>query len=181
MKKLFIVSVLTLACAITARASVVGDNFQVQWDFPSLGTLGTAGDSGSITVPGTWTDPVYGDVVSISAGQIVFTDYAYGYAAGSFNGYVLTDLSEVPDFTSLTLVSVTGNALPITPGLSYTADSLAINLTPTGAANEPTVSGTAVYTFDFTTAGASVPEGSSTLMLLGMAMTGLAWLRRRLS
>ena len=102
--------------------------------------------------PGRGPIPFTGNVVSISAGQIVFTDYAYGYAAGAFNGYVLTDLSEVPDFTSLTLVSVTGNALPITPGLSYTADSLAINFTPTGAANIPTESGTAVYTFDFTTA-----------------------------
>jgi hypothetical protein len=180
MKKVLILSVLTLTCAISARAgSVVGDNFQVEWDFPTLGTLGTAGDSGSVTVPGTWTDPVYGDIIQISNGQIVFTTYAGGYAAGSFNGYVLTDSSETPDFSSFTLASVTGNSLPITPGLSYTADSLDINFTPTGVQNIPSESGSAIYTFDFTT-GASVPDGGATLSLFGVAMAGLACLRRRI-
>ena len=181
MKKLFILSVITLSCAISAKAipSVAGDNFEIQWLFPDTST--TYG-SDTVTVSGTWSSPAgYAGVVSITDGQIsIGFSSDLDWSAGSFNGFVFTDTSETPNFTSLTLASVAGTPLAITPALSYTADSLSVNFTPTGVENGNGFT-PYTYTFDFTEGTSPVPEASSTFILLGFAMTGLACLRRRLA
>jgi hypothetical protein len=180
MKKLFILSLLTVSCTITARAlpTVAGDDFEVQWFYPDSTTVYDSDPS--LAVPGTWTsvnDPRLS--ITLSDGQIVVnvTDGTTWAGGNGFNGFVFTDLSKVPDFTSLGLVSepagYTGNA----PILAYTADTLSINFDATSSDTGNLGTGLASFTFDFTEAGSAVPEGSSTLMLLGMGLMALAGVR----
>ncbi|MGD1017793.1 MAG: hypothetical protein ABSA12_00600 [Verrucomicrobiia bacterium] len=172
MKKLFILSVLTMCCAITVRASVEGDNFEVQYFYPDLSTVY---DSATTTVPGSVVVGEGINSVAISDGQIVISVAYANFTVSSFNGIVFTDLSKTPDFASLTLASVTGDAPYTDPVLSFTADTLSMNFSGVDNDLSPFT-----LTYDFTEGGSAVPEGSSTLMLLGMAMTGLACLRRRI-
>ncbi len=168
---------LTLACAITARAlpTVAGDNFEIQWFYPNSTTVYDSDPS--LAVPGTWTsvnDPNIS--ITLSDGQIVVNVTQYPWSGGSgFNGFVFTDLSKVANFNSLALVSdpgYTGNA----PILAYTADTLSINFNATSS--NTGVVGPQTYTFAFSEAGSAVPDGSSTLMLLGMGLMALGGVRR---
>lgn len=176
MKRLTLLFVLTMTCAISARGSVEGDSFQIQWLDPNVSTVFDAGNSSSVTVPGTWQSTADPEIsIALTDGQIVINLGNAGFSTATFNGFVLTDLSEVPDFSSLTLASVSGG-LSATPSLSYTTNSLYVNFSG-DASEEQTTS----YTFDFTEDGAGVPDGGSTLSLLGLAVAGLACLRRRIS
>jgi len=106
----------------------------------------------------------------LSDGTIVVDNATLGWSAASFNGFKLTDLSQSPGFSSLNLVSITGNVTPIAPATSFNADQLSVNFTPTGVANIASGSGQE-YTFSFTTAmGENVPDVGSTILLLGCGL-----------
>ena len=110
MKKLILLSVFTVACAITARAlpTVAGDNFEIQWFYPRLDHR--IRQRSFPRSSGTWTsvnDPNIS--ITLSDGQIVVNVTQYPWSGGSgFNGFVFTDLSKVANFNSLALVSDPG-------------------------------------------------------------------------
>src|SRR5438105_4935117 len=102
MKRFIILSALTVTFTVSARATVQGDNFEIQWFFPDTGTVFTS--NSSVAVPGLW-DTHSQVLINIQDGQIIITNNTLGWqASGGFNGFVFTDTSEVPNFSSFSLV-----------------------------------------------------------------------------
>ncbi len=181
MKKLLLASLLGVASFSSAFASIIGDEFLVEfW----LGSPGDAFASQNLTVPGSWNpnNDVPGSGVSdvtLGDGYISIVNDLGGWFGADFNGFYFTDLSQDPGFTSFTLANVSGNAPLLTPSLSFTSNSLLINFTPGGDEALATGSGLLEYTFAFTYgSNASVPDSSVTFGLLALAMGFMVMVRR---
>ena len=175
MKKLLLSAVFGLASFVCANATILGDTFQIEWWYPSDNSVLT---SSTVMVPGSW-NPGYGvSDVTIGDGFITITNDTAGWSGATFNGFVFTDLSQDPGFTSLSLVSVVGDVIPYAPGLNYSSNSLEINFTPNGNSNIGNGAGQ-VYTFAFTYGNqTSVPDSSASLGLLAAGMMFLITARR---
>jgi hypothetical protein len=179
-----VAGVLSVMLSVTSYASIIGSDVQITWWYPMeevefMSTVATVVDPGVEWNPGAGLGGV-----DISDGLIVIDNDTSGWARGQspnpFNGFVISDVNSTIDaFTSLSLISVTGNRPPIDPVLSYSDDEFRINFNPTTEDNAANDNG-AIYTFSFTTA-ANVPDGGVTLALLGSVVVALAGLRRKLS
>ena len=102
-----------------------------------------------------------------------------GFGSSAFNGFILTDLTKVANFTSFSLL---GDPFLIAPELSFGANFLQVNFTPGGQNNVLRTGGPGtVLEFRFTTADAvaNVPERASTLLIVGIGLTIAAFLARR--
>jgi hypothetical protein len=153
-----------------AFGSIIGDTIQVEWNYPILANIIF---TGSTTVPGSVFPGSGVSEINIADGTIIVTNTTDGWQGALFNGFIFTDLSTVPNFTSLQLVSVTGFPPPIDPILSFDADHLSINFDATGSDNIGSGLGQ-VYTFSYTYGAAAPLPGSLILLLSGLAaLTGL--------
>jgi len=171
---------LSSSAAPVHATSIVGDTINFDYGFP---TIGTSIDSLNVIVPGS---VVLGSgVVTISIGDGVITvqNNSGGWAGSSgFNGFIFTDSTEVPNFTSFNLVSIGGFPPPTDPILSFNADQLIVNFNASSADNAG--SGLQqLYTFSFTAGPTTVVPEPTTLLLFGTGMTGLmaSWRRRKQS
>ena len=157
------------AGAQTAQgASISGDIFQIDWRYPYPDTTIASIISAA---PVAW-DAGSGVTLALNEGQLVVRNSRLGWTGSEyipFNGFVITDLTENPNFTSFTLVSVTGlSPPPWPPALNFDADHLIVNFIPGGVMNLGYADGS-VYTFAFTT---EVPE-PTTLSLFTSALAAL--------
>jgi len=162
---------------------VLGHTLGVDWWFPDAGTS-IFSTTVVATDPGVELPRVGNGAGAIDIGEgfITIEGESRGWGGAPFNGFVFTDvLDTIPDFTSLALVSIRGSVPPISPGLSFTANRLAVNFTPTGVENavgEGEGLGQ-VYTFAFTTGdtNAPVPEPTS-FVLVATGVLAAAGIRR---
>jgi protein with PEP-CTERM/exosortase system signal len=164
----------------TARANLLGASVNLSVHFPDINTVFATGSnvvvSAAVEYP-TGSFPSYNPSweINITDNQIIITDTlgtGFPYQTASFNGWVLTILS------GPTIASASPNQFsqfnPV--GLSVlNGNQLFLNYS--GVAGPDF--GTSII--DVTTTVPGVPDGGSTVSLLGCALLGLAALRRKLS
>ena len=160
--------------------SIVGDTVNVDWRFP---TISASIFSQNVIVPGSAFNILGVTTISIGDGVITVQNNTVGWTRSSgFNGFIFTDITEVPSFTSFNLVSIGGFPPPTDPILSFNADQLIVNFNASSANNVGSGSGQ-LYTFSFTTVPSSVVPEPTTLPLFGVGMMGLRlmtfWKRHR--
>jgi hypothetical protein len=175
-------AVVGVSSSSDASAVVLGQTLGVDWWFPSAGTS-VFSTTVVVSDPGVEISlPESGvGAIDIGEGFITIENLTRGWTGGAFNGFVFTDvLGAIPDFTSLALVSIGGFAPPISPGLSFTANRLAVNFTPTGEENAGADRGQ-LYTFAFTTGdtNAPVPEPTSFALVATGVLAAVGIRRRR--
>jgi hypothetical protein len=157
-----------------AFGSIVGDTITVEWKYPNISSTYM---TNNVVVPGSWVPGSGVGEINIQDGIITIRNDTYGWSGSSgFNGFIFTDISQVPNFTSFTLVSITGFAPPVAPILSFDADQLFVNFNANAAANIGSGIGQ-LYTFSFTDQATAVPLPGAA-WLLGSGLLGLASWRR---
>lgn len=163
----------------SAQASIIGQTVRIDWLYPDSSTVFDTSGNVVVADPGVeWFAGSGVGNIDVSDGTITIENQTQGWSVASFNGFRFTDvLGAIGDFTSFSLVSITGFAPPIAPALSFTADELLVNFTPTGDENVADGVGQ-VYTFAFTIGAVPVVEPAS-LALLGFGLVGVAAARRR--
>jgi hypothetical protein len=178
MKNIFVLLLISLVAIIAAPAygdSIVGDTIGFDWRFPTESDILW---TKTFVAPKTFADP-YG-LISVGIGDGVITvdnSSTLGWTRSSgFNGFILTDLTKVPNFTSFDLVSITGFPPPVGPILSFNSDQLIVNFNANSTNNTGSGLGQ-VYTFSFTAGATTVPE-PGILILLGISMGSVVGLRR---
>lgn len=161
-----------------AYAQIIGDTVNIEWDYPSLDT---SIFSKNVTVkdPGVEVLNVgFGaGAINIGSGVITIENLTKGWAGSSgFNGFIFTDLSTHPAFTSFNLLSIEGFAPPIDPILSFNSDQLIVNFNASSVQNVAEDFG-ALYSFSYTTA---IPEPETYAMLLvGLGLIGFVAYRKK--
>lgn len=171
-----IVGAMALCTASQAKAAWIGDTVGLNYYYPDSGSLYE--NLGTGTVPGATFSLVNevgvgSNTVVVNADQIVVNlDPGEGdsWSPGSFNGWVLTDLTSDPGITGVSIASQSNFAL--TPGdISFTSDSVTVNWA--GLTFGPSSAVTLDVSF-----GTAVPEPAS-LSLFASALIGFGALRRR--
>lgn len=148
-----------------AFGNIVGDTMLVEWKFPDIGT---AYFSDNVVVPGSTYAGSGAGTITILDGTITIENTTRGWTGSSgFNGFIFTDLSQVPNFTSFNLVSITGSVPPVDPISSFNADQLLVNFNADSTGNLASDLGQ-FYTFSFTYNLVPLP-GSLVLLLTGLA------------
>jgi len=172
MRRWGILLIVLVCLSSPAFGSIVGETINVDWKFPDIGTTYY---SDNVVVPGSLFPGSGLGEINIQDGIITIENTTLGWTGSSgFNGFIFTDISGIPDFTSFDLVSITGFPPPVDPILSFNADQLIVNFNADAAANLASDFGQ-FYTFSFT----YVPlPGSLILLLSGLA--ALPVLRTRL-
>ena len=168
-------ALLALLLISSARADLIGDEVRIDWYYPDLNTSLT---STTLVVPGSGSLSSFAPV-SVGDGWLTVTMTGNGFGSSTFNGFILTDLTKVANFTSFSLL---GDPFLIAPELSFGANFLQVNFTPGGQNNVLRTGGPGtVLEFRFTTADAvaNVPERASTLLIVGIGLTIAAFLARR--
>ena len=170
----------TLFCLISfavSRADITGDTFQIQWLYSSSSSVYA---TYSAIAPGSVFLGSGAGNLTIADGVVTIENLSSGWSGGSFNGFVITDLSQDPGFTSFDLVSQS-TALAYLPTTSFTSNSLSVNfMGSSGGATNLYVQGAqgSVATFSFGQ-GRGVPDSGATVALLGLSLLGVAGLRRK--
>jgi hypothetical protein len=163
-------------CSHPVGATITGDQLTVTFYYMSNPL-----EFRTLAVPGT--GDFEGLTVTITDGSMTVQDlnpYVLGWGAGPFCGFVVTDNTKAPGFTSVSLVSL---SLQSPAGADYiypvctvqSGDSFMVNFNPTAQINYLIDSVTPdpfTYTFSFTY-GPAVPLPPSVL-LLGTGLLGLA-------
>lgn len=181
MKNLLLIAVLGCACCDSLHASLSGDTLELNYLYPTAVSVlySTSG-----TAPLNWS--LYGGTINflLTTSEItvsVIAPNTDAWTPAPFNGFMVADLSESANFTSLTLVSQTGPVNPVAPQLTFDANDLYVNFTPGSAANSNP--GQVSYTFGFTTQASPVPEPttiiSGALMLLPFGSGAFRQLRKK--
>ena len=160
-----------------AAADFLGDTLNGSYNFPGAGTV-FSNQGNQVVAPTasfTFRTGTPNVTAIVSAASVLLTfDATGGFTGAAFNGVVLTDLTR-GDITGFTLDSATTLAGFDQSRLSFTANSLSLNLQ--GLAN--TRSDRVLANVSF--AGASaVPEPAAwALMLVGFGVIGAALRRAR--
>jgi len=147
-----------LAGRFVGEASIIGQTIRIDWLYPDSSTVYDTSATWSWRIGVEWFAGSGAGDIDVGNGTITIENLTAGWGAGSFNGFRFTDaLGAIGAFTSFSLVSITGFAPPIAPALSFTADELLVNFTPTGDDNIGDGVGQ-VYTFAFTIGAVPVPS-----------------------
>ena len=175
-KRLGVWLVLALAMGATqVKAGLINDTVNGTYYFPDLGTVFS--DQGNKVVnPNasfTFLTGLPNVTVNVSDTSILATFDASGsYTSGTFNGYVITDITQNPLISGLSLVT---NVAGMDAGrVSFTGDSVSVNL------QGLTMSADSSILLNLNFGQTSVPEPSSLVLgSSGLLMLGLGMLRRR--
>jgi hypothetical protein len=173
MKLLAVLLMMFVCISSPAFGSIVGDTIHVDYIFPTLGTVLASAD---VVVPGSTS--IFG-ALTINIQDDTFTlDASFPEWSGSagFNGLIFTDTTQVPNFTSFHLDSITGFPPPVDPILSFNANQLIMNFNATAVNNMGSDNG-AIYNFSFADQPVPVPVPGAA-WLLGSGLLSLAGWRR---
>jgi hypothetical protein len=153
-----------------AVGSIVGDTINVEWKYPDITTTYYASN---VVVPGSLFPGSGLGEINILDGFITLQNNTMGWSGSSgFNGFIFTDISQIPNFTAFNLVSITGFVPSVDPILSFNANQLIVNFNADAASNLGSGSGQ-FYTFSYSCNPVPLP-GSFPLLLSGLvALTGL--------
>ncbi len=161
--------------AVPAQAAFLGQTIQVQWLLPDaltpFGSAATAVVGAGFEFP-NGTDGIGGDSFDISDTAIRIGQTSGNFGLAPFNGVRFSDVGgTIPDILGVTVdIAETTHPAFDANRVSFDADNIWVNSSAIGSA------GTLVLNVSFTET--ATPEPAS-LVLLGIALAGLAARRRR--
>lgn len=181
LRAILVAGVLAFPLRAAAAPTLIGDNVTINWFFPNLASLFATtsvlvGGGAEVTCPGA--DPLCAGfaepgTIDIGATSIVINEQAgSAWTGGAFNGFDFTSLDFGAGISLVGFTLTTDLAGLTNANISFTANSISFNAAGLSFADAP-------YTIrlDLITS-ASVPE-PGTLALLGIALTAVAFGRRR--
>ncbi|OPY15828.1 MAG: hypothetical protein A4E70_01634 [Syntrophus sp. PtaU1.Bin005] len=176
MKRFGLVLVLFAFFVAPAYGSVVGETLQIEWWYPSAGSVYSSW-TGTVVDPGSeWYAGSGVGSIDVKAGEITIENVTMGWSGGSgWNGFVFKNLTGATLFTSLNLVSIGGYPPPVDPILSFTADTLYINFNASGVDNVGSGTGQ-LYTFAYTSSAVPLPPA---VLLFAPGLVALGAMRKR--
>jgi len=170
----------------STAATLIGDSVTVTQYYPDLVTAGlsstvTVSSAVEIACPDTSialcnseSGLLDGETIDIGTTSVSgqFLGSFSADSGATFNGFVFTGLSFGTSYSGISGITLTTNITGLTlDRITYTSDSLSINLLGLDPSVTSDGSSIGTYTIDFTVA--SVPEpGPLPLMLAGLAMLG---------
>jgi hypothetical protein len=172
MNKLFVLTGLLLGLVTGAEAQY--NQFAVEWDYPSVGSL--INNMGTLIANGSSSVTNISDQFKFTATDSAITCTTIGSSnpnGAAFNGYVFT--LEVPADDTITSIDLAQNNVPgfTSAYFSYSGDQIFFNTDKNDVGN-PTTAGYS-FTLDYTYA----PEPSSLALLVVGGVVGLLLVRRR--
>ena len=174
-KHLGVCLALALAMGATqAKAGLIGDTVSGKYYFPDSSSLYSDQGSQVVNPNAIFTFPTGAPnvTVNVSDTSILATfDNSGSYTPASFNGYVITDLTQSL-ISGLTLVT---NVAGMDAGrVSFTGNSVSVNLQGLSMSTDSSI------LLNLRVGQSSVPEPSSLLLgSTGLLMVGLGMLRKR--